>query len=96
MSFAVIFCVRLSVRKYRILKHTVSLGCFLGKVATAALSGSIPVRIYVIRKVVDKAFSAKTCDFEFSFHSTPCDPEQSRLADLWKVAGKMCRVVVVK
>lgn len=96
MIFAVIFSVRLSVLKYGILKHTVFLGCFLGKVATAALSGSIPVRVYVIRKVVDKAFSAKTCDFEFGFHSTPCDPEQSRLADLWQVAGKMCGVVVVK
>lgn len=62
------------------------------------LSGRIPVRVYVIRKVVDKAFSVKTCDIEFGFASTSCDPEQARLADLGKAAGKMrgvVRVVVV-
>lgn len=72
---------------------------FFCKVATVALSGSVPVRVCVIRKVVDKAFSVKTCDFEFGFPSTPCDPEQSGLADLWKAAGKThgaVRAMVVK
>lgn len=103
MIFAVIFCIRLNVLKYSILKRTGFLGVFFFfffcKTATVALSGSIPVRVYVIRKVVDKVFSVKTCDFECGFPSTPGDPEQSRLADLWKAAGKMrgvVRVVMVK
>ena len=65
------------------------------KIGTVALSGSIPVRVYAIRKVVDKAFPVKTCDFEFGFPSTPCDPEQARVAHLWKAAGKMRGVVWV-
>lgn len=50
------------------------------------LSGSFPVRVYVIRKVVDKAFSVKTCDFEFGF---PFDPEPSKPAKFQKASGKM-------
>lgn len=59
------------------------------------LGGSIPVRVYVLRKVVDEAFSVKPCDLEFGFPSTPCDPEQSGRADLRKAAGKMCGAVRV-
>lgn len=72
---------------------------FFCKVATVALNGSVPVRVCVIRKVVDKAFSVKTCNFEFGFPSTPCDPEQAGLADLWKAASKTrgaVQAVVVK
>lgn len=65
MIFVVIFSVRFSVLKYSILKHT-GFWLFFARLPQL-LSGSFPVSVYVIRKVVDKAFSVKTCDFEFGF-----------------------------
>ena len=63
------------------------------KIATVALGGSVPVWVHAVVKVVDKAFSVKSCDLEFDFPSARCDPAQSRLAELWKAAGKTRGVV---
>lgn len=90
MIFVVIFSVRFSVLEYSILKHT---GFWLFFARLPQLhSGSFPVRVYVIREVVDKAFSVKTYDFEFGF---PFDPELSKPAKFWKASGKVHRTMQV-
>lgn len=84
MIFVVLFSVRFSVLEYGILRHT-GFWLFFARLPQL-LSGGFPVRVYVIRKVVDKAFSMKTDDFEFGF---PFDPEPSKPARFWKASGKV-------
>lgn len=84
MIFVVIFSVRFSVLKYSILKHT-GFWLFFARLPQL-LSGSYPVRVYIIRRVVDKAFSVKSYDFEFGF---PFYPEPSKPAEFRKASGKM-------